>query len=143
MIGQAIYERISSAAVELYTRAAEYALTKGVVIADTKFEFGLIPSRNGSSAYIVDGQPMEIILVDEVLTPDSSRFWPADQYEEGRGQSSYDKQYLRDWLSQAGFKKGLERGLEGNGWTMTSGVVDGTRRRYEEAFGRLTGQLPR
>ena len=102
LVGKAVYARVSSAALELYSKAAEYAQTKGVIIADTKFEFGFVPSSDPSSPYIVDGQPMDIILVDEVLTPDSSRFWPADEYSEGKSQASYDKQYLRDWLLLAG-----------------------------------------
>jgi phosphoribosylaminoimidazole-succinocarboxamide synthase len=140
LVGKAVYARVSSAALELYSKAAEYARTKGVIIADTKFEFGFVPSSDSSSPYIVDGQPMDILLVDEVLTPDSSRFWPADEYSEGKSQASYDKQYLRDWLLLAGFKKGLETGPDGNGWNMTPDVVEGTRKRYEEALELLTGQ---
>ncbi|CAG8679646.1 4540_t:CDS:2, partial [Acaulospora colombiana] len=138
LVGAAIYERVSSAALELYTRAAEYAKTRGVIIADTKFEFGLIPSQDSNSPFVLEGQPMEVILVDEVLTPDSSRFWPVDGYTEGKSQASFDKQYLRDWLTKVGFVKGLEKGPNGQGWTIDTNVVSETQRRYEEALNRLT-----
>ena len=81
----------------------------------------------------------EVILIDELLTPDSSRYWPADRYEAGGSQPSFDKQFLRDWLTSSGFKKGLEDGLDGNGWEMTSAVVEGTKKRYEEAWHLLAG----
>lgn len=138
LVGKDIYERVSSAALQLYTEAAAYAQTKGVIIADTKFEFGLVPSADASSPFKLDGKPMDVILVDEVLTPDSSRFWPAEEYSEGKTPASYDKQYLRDWLVQAGFVKGLEKGPDGQGWTIAPEVVEGTRMRYEEALERLT-----
>ena len=108
--------RISTVAVELYSAAAEYAATRGLIVADTKFEFGL-----------VDG---ELILIDEALTPDSSRYWPQEGYAPGRSQTSFDKQYLRDWLTSEGFRKGLEAGPDGQGWTMSEEVVQGTRERY-------------
>jgi phosphoribosylaminoimidazole-succinocarboxamide synthase len=109
--------------VELYTTAAEYAATRGLIIADTKFEFGL-----------VDG---ELILIDEALTPDSSRYWPQEGYAPGRSQPSFDKQYLRDWLTSQGFRKGLEVGPDGQGWTMSEEVVQGTRERYLSARDKL------
>lgn len=143
LVGKDIYDRVSSAALELYTEAAAYAKTRGVIIADTKFEFGLVPSNDSFSPFQLDGQPMDVILVDEVLTPDSSRFWPAEEYSEGKTPASYDKQYLRDWLVQAGFVKGMEKGLEGRGWTITPEVVEGTRLRYEEALERLTAKSAR
>jgi phosphoribosylaminoimidazole-succinocarboxamide synthase len=83
--------KLRDASIELYSRAADYARTRGIIIADTKFEFG-----------ISDGQ---ITLIDEVLSPDSSRFWPADDYEEGRSQKSFDKQFVRDWLDATGWNK--------------------------------------
>ena len=119
LIGQDLYDKISSAAVQLYSAAAEYAATRGLIVADTKFEFGLI-----------DG---ELILIDEALTPDSSRYWPLDGYAPGRGQPSFDKQYLRDWLTSQGFRKGLEDGLDGKGWTMSEEVVRETREKYLRA----------
>jgi len=119
LIGQELYDKISSVAVRLYTAAAEYAATRGLIVADTKFEFGLI-----------DG---ELILIDEALTPDSSRYWPLEGYVPGRSQPSFDKQYLRDWLMSQGFRKGLENGPDGEGWTMSEEVVRETRKRYLSA----------
>ena len=119
LIGQELYDKVSSAAVQLYTAAAEYAATRGLIVADTKFEFGLI-----------DG---ELILIDEALTPDSSRYWPVEGYAPGRSQPSFDKQYLRDWLTSQGFQKGLEDGPDGVGWTMSEEVVRETRNRYLSA----------
>lgn len=127
LVGEKVYNKISTIALELYKTAADYALTKGLILADTKFEFG------------VDLVTEEVTLIDEVFTPDSSRYWPADKYETGRPQPSFDKQYLRDWLTSSGFKKGLEGGLDGNGWEMTPAVVGGTKERYEEAWQLLAG----
>jgi phosphoribosylaminoimidazole-succinocarboxamide synthase len=116
LIGQELYDKISAISLKLYTTAAEYAATRGLIIADTKFEFGFI-----------DG---ELILIDEVLTPDSSRYWSQEGYAPGHTQPSFDKQYVRDWLTSQGFREGLEGGLDGQGWTMTDEVVQGTRERY-------------
>lgn len=127
LIGQKLYDQVSSAAIQLYKEAADYALTKGVILADTKFEFGLISTPSGD----------EVILIDELLTPDSSRYWPANSYKPGGSQPSFDKQYLRDWLVSSGFRKGLENGPEGHegeGWVMTDEVISGTKKRYEEAL---------
>ncbi|EHK97526.1 putative Phosphoribosylaminoimidazole-succinocarboxamide synthase [Glarea lozoyensis 74030] len=121
IVGPKYAERIEKLALSLYTAARDYALTKGIIIADTKFEFGL------------DEETDEIVVVDEVLTPDSSRFWPADKYEVGREQESFDKQYLRNWLVQEGLK-----GKEGV--SMPEEVVRGTAERYREAFEKLTGR---
>ena len=103
----------------IYERGAEHANANGILLADTKFEFGQI-----------DG---ELILIDEVMTPDSSRFWPADEYEPGRSQSSFDKQFVRDWLSQSGWDK------NSNPPMLPPDVVAGTRAKYVEACERLTG----
>ena len=111
--------------MKLYTAAAEHAATRGLIIADTKFEFGLVDQGN------------ELILIDEALTPDSSRYWPLEGYAPGRGQPSFDKQYLRDWLTSQGFRKGLEGGPDGQGWTMSEDVVHGTRERYLSARNTL------
>lgn len=116
LIGQELYDRVSHIALKLYTAAAEYAATRGLIIADTKFEFGLVGG--------------ELILIDEALTPDSSRYWPLEGYTPGRSQPSFDKQYLRDWLTSQGFRKGLEDGPDGQGWTMSDEVVQGTQERY-------------
>ncbi|HEV3377281.1 MAG TPA: phosphoribosylaminoimidazolesuccinocarboxamide synthase [Thermoleophilaceae bacterium] len=116
-----LLEELRRLSIAIYERAAEHARQRGIILADTKFEFG----RRA------DGT---IVLGDEVLTPDSSRFWPADGYEPGRGQPSFDKQYVRDWAS-------------GSGWDKTppapplpDGVVQGTRMRYLEAYERITGE---
>lgn len=122
LVGEEIYSKISTVALELYQTASDYAITKGLILADTKFEFGM------------DLVTEDVILIDEVLTPDSSRYWPADQYEPGRPQPSFDKQFLRDWLTSSGFKKGLEDGPSGTGWEMTLDVVEGTKERYEKAW---------
>jgi phosphoribosylaminoimidazole-succinocarboxamide synthase len=106
--------------LELYRRARDHARTRGVIIADTKFEFGTDPAGN-------------VVLADEVLTPDSSRFWPADRYAVGRSQDSYDKQYLRDWLESVRFNK------NGPGIPLPPEVVARTRQKYLEAYRELTG----
>ena len=90
-VGADLAKQLSQRSIELYTRGAEYAASRGILIADTKFEFGLVDD--------------ELILIDEVLTPDSSRFWPADEFKPGRGQPSFDKQFVRDWLTQSGWDK--------------------------------------
>jgi phosphoribosylaminoimidazole-succinocarboxamide synthase len=104
----------------LYTRGADYASTRGIIIADTKFEFGLVDD--------------ELILIDEVLTPDSSRFWPADQYQPGRGQASFDKQFVRDWLTQSGWDKNSPPPQ------LPPHIVENTRAKYIEAFEQITGE---
>lgn len=113
---------LAQRAIALYRSSREYAATRGIIIADTKFEFGL------------DAQD-RLILADEVLTPDSSRFWPAAGYAPGRAQDSFDKQYLRDWLEKIGFDK--KTPLE-----LPAEVVDRTLAKYVEAFRLLTGREP-
>ncbi len=121
VVGRDIAEKMRDTTLELYTRAAEYALGKGIIIADTKFEFGM-----------VDG---ELTLIDEVLTPDSSRFWPADSYEVGISPPSFDKQYVRDWLErESGWDK------EPPAPPLPAEVVQKTRRKYLDAYERLTGK---
>ncbi len=124
MIGQPLAEEIRRISVQLYTEAAAIALAKGIIIADTKFEFGLD----------ADGQ---LVLMDEVLTPDSSRYWPANQYQPGMNPPSYDKQFLRDWLSTA------QR--DGQPWDKTApapdlpeAVIAQTTAKYQEALTQLT-----
>ena len=124
MIGQPLAEAIRRISVQLYTEAAAIALAKGIIIADTKFEFGLD----------ADGQ---LVLMDEVLTPDSSRYWPANQYQPGMNPPSYDKQFLRDWLSTA------QR--DGQPWDKTApapdlpeAVIAQTAAKYQEALTQLT-----
>jgi len=120
LIGRETAHELKRLSLEVYQRGAEYALSKGIIIADTKFEFGLL-----------DG---EIILIDEILTPDSSRFWPLSDYEPGRGQNSFDKQYVRDWLIASGWDK------KHPGPKLPQDVIDRTARTYKEIYTRLTGE---
>lgn len=119
LVGEDVASQLRDLSLKIYTAAAEYAATRGIIIADTKFEFG-----------IIDGK---VTLIDECLTPDSSRFWPADTYEEGKVQPSYDKQYVRNWLKA--------------NWDMTGAaphlpaeVIEGTSARYREAYEIITGE---
>jgi phosphoribosylaminoimidazole-succinocarboxamide synthase len=121
LIGKDLTAQVEKAAIALYTRAAEYARTKGIIIADTKFEFG------------VDDQGV-LHVMDEVLTPDSSRFWPADQYQIGSNPPSYDKQYVRDWLESCGWNKSPP------GPELPADVAQRTSDKYMEAFAKLTGR---
>jgi len=122
--GREILEQARCFSLQIYRAARSYARERGLIIADTKFEFG-----------IFDGQ---LILIDEVLTPDSSRFWPADQYEAGRGQPSFDKQYLRDYLERINWNK------EPPAPELPAVVVQRTQDKYIEAYTRLTGNsLPK
>ncbi len=116
-----LMEELRRATLELYEHAREHAAERGILIADTKFEFGSSPGA-------------EVVLGDEVLTPDSSRFWPADDYEPGRAQSSFDKQYVRDWLDQSGWDHSPP------GPELPDDVVAGTRSKYVEAYERITGR---
>jgi phosphoribosylaminoimidazole-succinocarboxamide synthase len=118
IVGFEMAEALRDASLRIYNAAAEYALTRGIIIADTKFEFGL-----------VDGQ---LTLIDECLTPDSSRFWPAEGYVEGHVQPSYDKQYARDWLR-------ANWDMQGQPPHLPADVIEGTSRRYQEAFQIITG----
>jgi len=120
IVGGRTAEVLRELTLRLYSEAAAYALERGIIIADTKFEFGLDAENR-------------IVWMDEALTPDSSRFWPADSYEPGHGQPSYDKQYLRDWLETSGWNKQPPAPV------LPAEVVDGTLERYREAYRRLTG----
>jgi phosphoribosylaminoimidazole-succinocarboxamide synthase len=119
--GQDVMEKLRDYSLELYKRARAFAAQRGIIVADTKFEFGRLP----------DG---EIILIDEALTPDSSRFWPADKYKPGRDQPSFDKQYLRDYLDKVDFNR------QPPGPVLPVEVVQKTREKYIEAYTRLTGK---
>ncbi|KAH8167691.1 hypothetical protein CIB48_g587 [Xylaria polymorpha] len=121
IVGDKYADKIENLALAIYKAAHAYALERGIIVADTKFEFGL------------DEETDEIVLIDEVLTPDSSRFWPAADYAPGRDQKSFDKQYLRDWLTAQGLK-----GKEGV--SMTEDVQAQTSAKYLDAFQRLTGE---
>jgi phosphoribosylaminoimidazole-succinocarboxamide synthase len=119
VLGDELYEELRRSSLDIYQRAAEYAAARGVILADTKFEFGHADDR--------------LLLIDEVLTPDSSRYWPADEWEPGGTVPSFDKQYVRDWL-------------DSTGWDHTppaprlpDDVIEGTRARYVEAYERITG----
>jgi phosphoribosylaminoimidazole-succinocarboxamide synthase len=120
LIGEEDAEKIKNLSLELYKKGAEYALKKGIIIADTKFEFGKIDDK--------------IIIVDEILTPDSSRFWPADKYEPGKSQPSFDKQYVRDYLISTGWDK------NSNPPNLPNYVVEETQNKYKEAFEKITGE---
>jgi phosphoribosylaminoimidazole-succinocarboxamide synthase len=122
LIGDAeLAQRLRDVAIELYAFAHEHAAERGVILADTKFEFGLDPEGN-------------LVLGDEVLTPDSSRFWPVDTYEPGHGQPSFDKQYVRDWASQTGWDKTPPAP------EIPDDIASGTRARYVEAYEKITGE---
>jgi phosphoribosylaminoimidazole-succinocarboxamide synthase len=118
--GPAVADELRSRSIDIYQRAAEFARSRGVIIADTKFEWGRLP--NG-----------ELILIDEVLTPDSSRFWPADGYRPGQAQPSFDKQFVRDWLESTNWDKNSPPP------ELPADVVEKTRGKYLEAVERLTG----
>ena len=115
--GKELAEKLRDNTIALYKKCAEYALSKGIIIADTKFEFGLDEEGN-------------MVIGDEMLTPDSSRFWPADGYEPGHGQPSFDKQFARDWLTAN----------PDNNWTLPQEIVDKTIEKYLQAYEMLTGE---
>ncbi|MFM7166238.1 MAG: phosphoribosylaminoimidazolesuccinocarboxamide synthase [Planctomycetaceae bacterium] len=119
LIGHSLAERLRELTLAIYQRGCQHAAAKGIIIADTKFEFGLL-----------DGQ---VILIDEVMTPDSSRFWPADLWQPGRGQASFDKQFVRDWLLSSGWDRNSPPPQ------LPEDVVQRTSARYIEAWERLTG----
>jgi phosphoribosylaminoimidazole-succinocarboxamide synthase len=120
LVGEELFAQVEGVAIELYRFASEHAAERGVIIADTKFELGR-------------DEKDRLVLGDEALTPDSSRFWPADEYEPGRGQPSFDKQFVRDYCETLGW------GKTSPGPELPEDVVEGTRARYVEAFERLTG----
>ena len=125
IVGADVIRDLRDLSIEVYRRGAAHAEKLGIIVADTKFEFGMVDTP---------GQPESLMLIDEVLTPDSSRFWPADQYVPGGPQPSYDKQYVRDYLEQIGWNKQPPApGLPPN-------VVAKTREKYVQAFRRLTGR---
>jgi phosphoribosylaminoimidazole-succinocarboxamide synthase len=124
---RALMERVRDCSIELYSFAAEHARENGVILADTKFEFGLDESDSA-------GGEGALVLGDEVLTPDSSRYWPTEGYEPGRGQPSFDKQYVRDWAASSGWDKRPPAP------SIPADVVAGTRARYVEAYERITGE---
>ncbi len=120
LIGRDLAEELRGRSLRIFQRGSEHARQRGILIADTKFEFGRVGD--------------EILLIDEVLTPDSSRFWPADQYAPGRGQASFDKQFVRDWLSAAAWDRNSPPP------PLPEEIVAKTRQKYVEAYERLTGE---
>ncbi|MFP4168514.1 MAG: phosphoribosylaminoimidazolesuccinocarboxamide synthase [Desulfonatronovibrionaceae bacterium] len=122
LVGEGLFRLVEDLSLQMYSRARDYAAKRGIIIADTKFEFGLA----GGKMYIID----------EVLTPDSSRFWPAESYEPGRPQSSFDKQYLRDWLESSGWDKTAPAP------SLPQEVIDETKNKYFQAYKLLTGKEP-
>lgn len=120
IIGAELAEQVRDLSLRIYNRAREYALEKGIIICDTKFEFGMEGSR--------------LLLIDEVLTPDSSRFWPADEFEPGKSQPSFDKQFIRDYLETLDWDKAPP------GPELPSSIVEATSQRYLEAYRLLTGK---
>ena len=119
IVGKEVAETLRELSLKLYIKASNYAESKGIIIADTKFEFGFYEGK--------------IILIDEVLTPDSSRFWPKDEYEPGKPQKSFDKQFIRDWLSSLSWEENAPP-------TIPPDIVEKTRAKYFEALYRLTGK---
>jgi len=128
IVGDELATRLRELTLGIYERGVVHAATRGIIIADTKFEFGLA-RRAGAS----QSTPPELILIDEVLTPDSSRFWPADSYAPGQAQPSFDKQFVRDYLEQIGWNK------QPPVPTLPDDVILRTREKYVEAYRRLTG----
>jgi phosphoribosylaminoimidazole-succinocarboxamide synthase len=122
IVGRDLITRLRDLTLEIYRRGCEHAESKGIIIADTKFEFGLIGAHD------------EVMLIDEVLTPDSSRFWPSDQYTPGKGQPSFDKQFVRDYLEEIHWNK------QPPVPSLPDTVVSRTRDKYVEAFRRLSGR---
>ncbi|HBZ55118.1 MAG TPA: phosphoribosylaminoimidazolesuccinocarboxamide synthase [Syntrophobacteraceae bacterium] len=120
LVGEARTDQVQDVSLKIYQKGASYAAQRGILLADTKFEFGLLEDR--------------LLLIDEVLTPDSSRFWPADQYQVGCSPASFDKQYLRDYLVDSGWK------VTDPPPVLPAEVVANTRQRYLEALERLTGK---
>lgn len=120
IVGAEVEEQVEKAALAIYERARQYAASRGIIVADTKFEFGFVDDK--------------LRLIDEVLTPDSSRFWAADKYEPGHGQPSFDKQYLRDWLTSQPWNK------QPPAPELPDEVVDATAAKYREAYRMITGR---
>jgi phosphoribosylaminoimidazole-succinocarboxamide synthase len=120
LVGRGLAERLREITIALYERGAQVAAERGILVADTKFEFGFAGG--------------ELILIDEVLTPDSSRFWPADGYEPGRAQPSFDKQFVRDWLDESGWNH------EPPPPELPEDVISRTADKYREAYERITGE---
>jgi phosphoribosylaminoimidazole-succinocarboxamide synthase len=130
LVGDELAEQLRQRSLEVYSHGARTAQERSIIVADTKFEFGVLPGEAAES-----GNPSEnaLLLIDEVMTPDSSRFWPAEGYAPGRSQPSYDKQFVRDWLSQSGWDKNSPPP------ELPADVVERTRAKYIDAYERITG----
>jgi phosphoribosylaminoimidazole-succinocarboxamide synthase len=129
LVGQGVFDRVKALTLRIYAEGVAYAERLGIIIADTKFEFGLLPSERHP------GKPEDrVILIDEVLTPDSSRFWPQDGYKPGGAQPSFDKQFVRDYLESIKWNK------QPPVPTLPPDVIEKTRAKYVEAYRRLTGK---
>jgi phosphoribosylaminoimidazole-succinocarboxamide synthase len=120
LVGRDTASKLARLSIELYEKASDYAASRGIIIADTKFEFGIYKNK--------------LILIDEVLTPDSSRFWPKDQYAAGKSQLSFDKQFVRDYLESSGWDKNLPAPA------LPREIIEKTSLKYLEAYRRLTGE---
>ena len=121
-LGHKLALQLRETSLQIYSSACEYAAQRGIIIADTKFEFGMVDD--------------ELVLIDEALTPDSSRFWSADDYQPGRAQASFDKQFVREWLSQCGWDK------QSDPPPLPPDVIEQTAAKYREAYERITGKQP-
>ena len=135
LIGEDLIAKLKALTLEIYSRGVAHAESKGIIIADTKFEFGLATASPNSSRRSAEGAKVdeqEIVLIDEVLTPDSSRFWPAASYEPGQGQPSFDKQFVRDYLEDIGWNK------QPPVPSLPDEVVRKTREKYVEAYRQIT-----
>jgi phosphoribosylaminoimidazole-succinocarboxamide synthase len=129
LVGAPLLARVKELTLRLYSEGAAYAASRGIIVADTKFEFGLLPDATGGRSDVE-----RLLLIDEVLTPDSSRFWPADRYEAGGPQPSFDKQFVRDHLERVKWNK------QPPVPTLPADVIANTREKYLEAYRRLTGR---
>ena len=133
LVGSTLVAKLKALTLEIYRRGVAHAESKGIIIADTKFEFGLARRSGGAGSTEAGANDQEIVLIDEVLTPDSSRFWPRDRYEPGHGQPSFDKQYVRDYLEEIRWNK------QPPVPSLPDDVIQRTREKYVEAFRLLSG----
>jgi phosphoribosylaminoimidazole-succinocarboxamide synthase len=131
LVGAELAERLRQRSLAVFAFGARHAVERGIILADTKFEFGLLPDVAAQSGEVDDDA---LLLIDEVLTPDSSRFWPAKGYQEGCSQPSFDKQFVRDWLSQSGWDKNSPPP------ELPAEIVERTRAKYIEAYEGITGE---
>ena len=138
--GKAVAAKLEELTLQIYRRAAEIAAKRGIILADTKFEFGALPGHlaRGNQALQAGEVPFAFVLGDEALTPDSSRFWPADRWVEGQVTPSFDKQFVRDWLTSPA--SGWDRASGAQPPALPADIVAKTSQRYLEAYRALTGR---